>query len=137
MRTISMVWRPPQGPVSTSSRKDAHQQAPSLPASGDYHGIFVPASRWRRQVIPLLSERSASAQLCASAGRLTEDIAPAVTEATGPRPGHREAPAACGPTPHPLGRRRQRSALNVTVTPAVATATVPYSGHRRLKPSTN
>src|ERR1700694_1264051 len=32
---------------------------------------------------------------------------------------------------------RQRSALNVTVTSAVATATVPYSGHRRLKPSTN
>ena len=48
-----------------------------------YHGVFAPASRWRRQVIPLLSETSASAQLCASAPRPTEDIARAVTEATG------------------------------------------------------
>ncbi len=49
-----------------------------------YHGVFAPASRWRRQVVPLLSETSASAQLCASAPRPTEDIACAVTEATGP-----------------------------------------------------
>jgi hypothetical protein len=50
-----------------------------------YHGVFAPASRWRKQVIPLLSEKSASAQPCvSSARRRTEDIAPAMTEATRP-----------------------------------------------------
>ena len=42
-----------------------------------YHGVFGPASRWRKQVIPLLSESSATAQPCASAPRRAENIAPA------------------------------------------------------------
>src|SRR5262249_2772472 len=49
-----------------------------------YHGVFAPASRWRSQVIPRLSEKSASAQPCASAPRLTENTALAMTEATDP-----------------------------------------------------
>jgi len=47
-----------------------------------YHGVFAPASRWRKQVIPLLSDSSAIAQPCASAPRLPENVGPAMTEAT-------------------------------------------------------
>jgi hypothetical protein len=49
-----------------------------------YHGVFGPASRWRRQVIPLLSESSATEQPCGYAPPRSEDIAPAMTEATCP-----------------------------------------------------
>ena len=42
-----------------------------------YHGVFAPASCWRRQIIPLFSESSASARPCASAPRRAENIAPA------------------------------------------------------------
>ncbi len=48
-----------------------------------YHGVFGPASLWRRQVIPLLLEKFATAPPCASAPRLTEDITPDVTEPIG------------------------------------------------------
>ena len=51
-----------------------------------YHGVFGPASLWRREVIHLLSEKSATAPPCASAPRLTEDITPDVTEPIGADP---------------------------------------------------
>src|SRR5262249_15048105 len=40
-----------------------------------FHGVFGPASRWRKQVIPLLSESSATAGPCVSAPRRAENVA--------------------------------------------------------------
>src|SRR5262249_29931434 len=51
-----------------------------------YHGVFAPASRWRKQVIPLLSGSSATAQPCASAPRRAENIAPAGPDLVTARP---------------------------------------------------
>jgi hypothetical protein len=73
-----------------------------------YHGVFGPASRWRRQVIPPPPGKTPCAPSCASTPARPEDPAPAVTETPAPDWPTAEARRPADPSRIPWGELLMR-----------------------------